>query len=128
MTDRRRHGLTIAILVGAASVSIPSAGAGASTDDEATPTVAVTGEPSPGSSVPDDSAPDRTTPDTTEPGGLIGAGEPDSHIDPLYTALAVLGFVGLVGVASWWMVRRDDPDAGPMPPRGDTDPPAGELI
>lgn len=62
-----------------------------------------------------DTEPDATatsTPDDT----LVGAGTPDDDVDPLNATLAIIGFVALVGLASWWMVRRDDPDAAPMPP------------
>ena len=42
--------------------------------------------------------------------------------------LAVVGFVLLVGLASWWMVRRSDPDAEPMPPVPPSTPPPSDLI
>lgn len=67
--------------------------------------------------------PDDSTPDTSLDDTLVGAGDPDSDIDSTTAAIAVLGFIALVGLASWWMVRRADPDAAPMPP-----PPPSDLI
>ena len=86
---------------------------------------------------PESSAP-VTTPDTTEPDDsvpststeetLIAAGDPDDDVDTTTAALAIIGFILLVAVAGWWMVRRTDPDAEPMPPRdGQTGPPS-DLI
>lgn len=83
----------------------------------------------PGDTVPGPTVPDATEPDATTAGErLVGAGEPDGDLDPLYVTLAIVGFIGLLAVASWWMVRRDDPDAGPMPPPRDPDGSAGGLI
>jgi hypothetical protein len=79
---------------------------------------------------PDNSTPTtEAPPEATEPpvedtipdDTLVGAGEPDSDIDGTVAAIAVVGFVLLVGVAAWWMVRRPNPDAEPHPPV----PPAG---
>ena len=86
---------------------------------------------------PEPSAPD-TTPDTTEPDDsvpststeetLIAAGDPDDDVDTTTAALAIIGFILLVAVAGWWMVRRTDPDGEPMPRRdGQTGPPS-DLI
>ena len=65
--------------------------------------------------------PDDSTPDTTIDDTLVGAGDPDSNIDTTTAAIAVVGFVALLGLASWWMVRRFDPDAAPMPPQPPSD-------
>ena len=65
--------------------------------------------------------PDDSTPDTTIDDALVGAGDPDSDIDTTTAAIAIIGFVALLGLASWWMVRRSDPDAAPMPPRPPSD-------
>lgn len=65
--------------------------------------------------------PDESTPDTTIDDALVGAGDPDSNIDTTTAAIAVVGFVALLGLASWWMVRRSDPDAAPMPPQPPSD-------
>ena len=67
--------------------------------------------------------PDDTTAGTTIGDALVGAGDPDSDIDTTTAAIAVVGFVALLALASWWMVRRSDPDAAPMPP-----PPPSDLI
>jgi hypothetical protein len=65
--------------------------------------------------------PDDSTPGTTIDDALVGAGDPDSDIDTTTAAIAVVGFVALLGLASWWMVRRSDPDAAPMPPQPPSD-------
>jgi len=64
-------------------------------------------------SEPPDTSPDTepTTPDDT----LVGAGDPDSDVDTTRAVIAVVGFLALLAVASWWMVRRPDPDGRPMP-------------
>lgn len=74
----------------------------------------------PPTSEPTESESDDTTPDDA----LVGAGEPDDDIDTTVAVVAIGGFVALLAVASWWMVRRSDPDAEPMPPG----PPPSELI
>jgi hypothetical protein len=65
--------------------------------------------------------PEDSTSDTSLDDALVGAGDPDSEIDTTTAAIAVVGFITLVGLASWWMVRRSDPDAAPMPPRPPSD-------
>ncbi len=72
----------------------------------------------------DDSGLDDSTPDDSMPDdALVGAGDPDSDVDTTTAAIAVVGFVALVVLASWWMVRRSDPDAEPMPRQ-----PPGDLL
>jgi hypothetical protein len=92
---------------------------------------------SPPPTVPESSAPD-TTPDTIEPDDsipststeetLIAAGDPDPDIDTTTAVTAIVGFILLVAVASWWMVRRSDPDADPMPRRDGQTAPPSDLI
>ena len=65
--------------------------------------------------------PDDSTADTATDDALVGAGDPDSDIDTTTAAIAVVGFVALLALASWWMVRRSDADAAPMPPRPPSD-------
>ena len=65
--------------------------------------------------------PDDSTPDTSIEDALVGAGNPDSDIDTTTATIAVVGFVALLAMASWWMVRRSDPDAAPMPPQPPSD-------
>ncbi len=92
---------------------------------------------------PTDTSPDPTTPDSsgpasTEPDGsapetsvrdaLVAAGDPDDDIDATTAAIAVVGFVALLTVASWWMVRRSDPDAEPMPRQHGEPGPPSDLI
>lgn len=97
--------------------------------DASVPRDSVPEESVPDGSVPEESAPDSapaTPPDDgtepSEPSDPPEGGEPpieegpdvsasdDDEVDPVLVALAVLGFVVLVGVAARWMLRRDDPD------------------
>jgi len=68
---------------------------------------------SPETTEPEDTTPEDSTPDDT----LVGAGDPDGDIDTTVAVVAVIGFLLLLAVASWWMVRRSDPDGQPMPPQ-----------
>ncbi len=83
---------------------------------------------------PPDTAPTTTEPTqpdaTTAPAEeeLVGAGDPDGDIDGTVALIAVIGFVVLLAIASWWMVRRSDPDSQPMPPRPPGGPPPSDLI
>lgn len=71
----------------------------------------------PATTVPDTSEPDDTAPGDT----LVGAGDPDDDINNAVAVIAVIGFAALLGVASWWMVRRPGPDSQPMPPSPPSD-------
>lgn len=91
-------------------------------------------DPGPGSTVPGSTVPGSIVPDETEPEGtapptsLVGAGDPGGELEPAQVAIAIVGFLLLVGVAAWWMVRRDDPDTGPMPPERDDRFPPSDMI
>jgi hypothetical protein len=92
---------------------------------EPSATTRATSEPTPvGTTTPDstDVAADTAAPDTT----IVGAGQPDDEVNATVTTIAVIGFILLLAVASWWMVRRRDPDAQPMPPAHDV--PPSDLI
>lgn len=102
------------------SLSLPAAAAMRSNATAPSDTTPATTEPAPSETTSPE--PEEGTPDDT----LVGAGDPDSDIDTTVAAIAVIGFVILLGVASWWMVRRSDPDAQPMPPR--SSPPPSDLI
>ena len=85
-------------------------------------------EPSATDTTPDTTEPDDSVPSTSTKETLIAAGDPDDDVDTTTTAIAIVGFILLVAVASWWMVRRNNPDAEPMPRRdGQTGPPS-DLI
>ena len=89
------------------------------------PSTVAPSETTPETTVP--AAPETTEPeDSTPDDTLVGAGDPDDDIDTTVAVLAVVGFAILLGVASWWMVRRSNPDAQPMPPQGS--PPPSDLI
>ena len=120
--DVARRGM--AVVVGAfcaLSLSLPAAAGDRASTVEPSETTPATSEPDPTeTTAPVD--PEETTPDDT----LVGAGTPDDDIDTTVAVIAIVGFVILLGVASWWMVRRSNPDAQPMPP---TDgPPTSDLI
>jgi hypothetical protein len=91
-------------------------------------------EPSETAPAPSEPAPTETTsPESTDvtadssaPDTTVGTSEPDDDINRTVTVIAVIGFILLLGVASWWMVRRQDPDAQPMPPASDV--PPSDLI
>ena len=112
---RAATGVGVAVLC-AMIVSTPVAASGPATV-EPPDTPPATAEPTP---------PDTTTapPDET----LVGAGDPDGEIDGSVAAIAVVGFLVLLAVASWWMVRRFDPDREPMPPRPPGDLPPSDLV
>jgi hypothetical protein len=79
-------------------------------------------------SIPSTSEKDGPTSTTPDDEALVGAGDPDSEVDSTAALIAVVGFVLLVALAGWWMVRRSDPDAEPMP-RNDPDAgPPSDLI
>jgi heme A synthase len=106
-----------------------------STVDESTGTTTApttpepsTPEPTTPESTPDTSEPDSSTSAVPGDDALIGSGDPDSDVDSTTAAIAVVGFVLLVALAGWWMVRRDDPDAEPMPPDHDRADPPSDLI
>jgi len=73
------------------------------------------GTTEPGTTEPESSEPESSEPDTT--------GEEDESDDPTVAIIAVIAFVGLIGVASWWMVRRNDDDDAPHPRRPNPDEP-----
>ncbi len=87
---------------------------------------------SPDTTTPSTDAPTETTEppvdDTTVDDTLVGAGEPDSDVDGTVAAIAIIGFVLLLAVAAWWMVRRSNPDGEPKPPAQPTGLPPSDLI
>lgn len=64
--------------------------------------------------------PDTTVPSsvaTSVPTTETVADEDDSSsINAIGVVIGIIGIVALLGVAAWWMVRRDDPDDAPHPP------------
>ena len=116
-----------ALPVGVARATFSSATAFASPVDSPETTASTAPEPTiPSTSPatdPDDSSPVTSTPDT-----LVAAGEPDDNIDATTTSIAVVGFLLLLAIASWWMVRRSDPDAEPMPRTPNQSELPGDLI
>jgi hypothetical protein len=87
-----------------------------------------TPEPTAPDSTPATSEPDTPTSQSQENDELVGAGNPDSDVDSTTAAIAVVGFVLLVALAAWWMVRRTDPDAEPMPRRHPETGPPSDLL
>jgi hypothetical protein len=119
MRDIARGAAAIGVgMLCALGLSLPAAAALHSSTDVPSETTPETTEPTP----PETSEPDDSTPDDT----LVGAGDPDDDVDTTVAVIAVVGFAILLGVASWWMVRRSNPDAQPMPPQGGS--PPSDLI
>ena len=89
---------------------------GATTPDDTSPEAPPVAESSPDGTVP---AGPPSTPETSEPppeeedptDDERNEAGPEDEPDPVFVALALAGFVALLSVAAWWMVRREDPDA-----------------
>lgn len=96
----------------ALALSLPVSADGRATTVEPSETIPAPSESAPPDTMAPDSTPDSTAPAPT----LVVADEPGDEIDTTLTAITVTGFVLLLAVASWWMVRRKDPDAQSMPP------------
>lgn len=65
---------------------------------------------------------DTTVPtDTSEPGdgGLVGVDSTGSNDATAITWIAIVAAVALIGVAAWWMLRRDAHDDAPPHPDDD---------
>jgi hypothetical protein len=121
--------LTALVLIG--GLAVGAAGATASTVDDpsgSTEPLVTTAPTSPEPSTPDSSPGDSTSETSSPINTLIAAGTPDSNIDTTTTTIAVVGFILLVALASWWMVRRNDPDSKPMPRAGGQSTPPSDLI
>lgn len=113
-------------IVAVATVATACSGA-----DEITRTVSSTTPPesAPATTPPsDETTPDGSEPVTTPPDQQPDTSEPtegenspddqtpttaptDDDVDPVGVGLAAAGFILLVGIAAWWMLRRDDPGA-----------------
>ena len=100
------------------SASTIAASTGTTTEPTPEPDTTDTTEPE---STTATTEPDDSTADTTIDDVLVGAGNPDSDIDTTTAAIAVVGFVTLLVLAIWWLVRRSYPDAAPMPPQPPSD-------
>jgi hypothetical protein len=71
-----------------------------------------TTEPEPTDTEPADTEPtDTGAPGTTADLGIIGA-NPDTDAGDV-ALIAVVGLVVVLGLAAWWMARRDHDDSGP---------------
>jgi len=127
MADQRAHRLAgcvlTALLVGASIV--PAAAHAAELPRSTGTTEPETTEPE--TTEPETTEPDTTEPDTTEPDTTDGDGDSD---DPTVAIIAVVAFAALIGLASWWMVRRNDDDDAPHPrPQNlDAAPPGQDLF
>ena len=120
-------------LVGVVTLSSsPFATARAQNDETTVPAPAEVDSTEVDSTQVDSTQVPETAPEETEPadttattigasGGFVGA-EPDPDVGDVALA-AIVGLVLVLGVAAWWMVRRDDERPVPDPP-----PPSGELL
>ena len=86
---------------------------------------------------PETSEPPTTEPETSEPPTTEPATEPaesvdddDDGVETAAAVLGILGFIALVGVAAWWMVRLGNDDDAPHPrqPSLDDLPPQQDLM
>lgn len=86
----------------------------------------------PETSEPPTTEPETSEPSTTEPATDPAEGVDDDGDDIETTAavLGILGFIALVGVAAWWMVRLGNDDDAPHPrqPSLDDLPPQQDLM
>jgi len=125
----RWSALVVAVAATALSLWAVPLGAGAAGVWSGAPASTITASagttPEPTTTAPESTAvttdPEDSTPDTSIDDALVGAGNPDSDIDTTTATIAVVGFIALLVLASWWMVRRTDPDSAPMPPPRPTD-------
>ncbi len=107
---------TIALVVLSACLFVVcTAGTAAATMSDFSESVAPDSTTAP----PDTDAPPDTSPPDTSPGDADDperetVEEEDEGVD--VAPIAVVGFIILVAIASWWMVRRDDADDQPSPP------------
>lgn len=112
-TGGRAGAVDTASLRSSGSQHLPTAPSVTPNSDPAeTPTDSAPVDSTPQSTTPSDSTPDDTTPDDAP---TQTDGNSDKSTDPLTAALALAGFVILLGIAAWWMVRHQSPDEQPYP-------------
>jgi hypothetical protein len=110
--------------VGATSDLVTGATASSAPVTTETPPVDLDPEDSVAETIPDDSLP----PEESLP-PPAATGPTNDPVDPLTVVVALAGFAVLLGVAAWWMVRRVDPDAQPLPSsENDPDWPTDQMI
>ncbi len=126
MTDRRRtRHLTAVVVAAVLTVAAGSEAAKATEEpgDEPVATATVPAEPEttePNTSEPNTTEPEDTEPPSSEPGaGTPARAADDDSVDTAAAIIGTIGFIALVAVAAWWMVRRNDGDDAPHP-RPDT--------
>ena len=107
---------TVALSLGAGSGAMR---AGAAPVDEPVATAPDTSEPDtsePDTSEPGTSEPPVTAPPSAEaPGSSPSPADGDDSINTTAAVLGAIGFIGLIAVAGWWMVRLRDDDDAPHP-------------
>lgn len=119
-SDRTRW--CIAIGVAAIVLAVPSGPSWATGFATATEPAPATTPTTPDTGVPSTSVPDVDEPDTTEPGDASA----DDDADAL-TWIAVVGALGLLAIAIWWMVRSTG-SAPPPRPMDDDWPNRSEVV
>jgi hypothetical protein len=108
-------------------LAAPVGSATAHASDEVVRSVTEPDTTEPETTEPDTTEPESTAPVTTEPGPADGNGASD---DTTVAIIAVVGFAALIGLAGWWMVRRNDIDDAqhPRPPTLDEPLPGQDLL
>ncbi len=106
---RSRRPTLGALLLAGAFVVFGFAGTASATMPGTTPT-----GPSESTAPPTTEVADETLPDDTQLPSDETLEEEDEGLDA--APVLIVGFVALLAIASWWMVRRDDEDDRPSPP------------
>jgi hypothetical protein len=125
-SSRRVIGPLVAALVLAVTVVPGVAHALVASVDEPASTEPGTSQPD--TTAPDTTAPDTTAPPTTEP--VVATPATDGDDDAIVAVIGLAGFVALIAVAGWWMIRRNDDDDAPHPrsPQLDDPLPGQDLL
>ena len=114
-------GAAVMIAVGASVAPVHALGPlPAASPDTATPVATATTEPSTvATSVATATTEPSTVASTTPPTAATTDSADDGVTSSTSTIGVVIGSIGVVvllGIAAWWMVRRDDEDEAPHPP------------
>ena len=116
---------SLAAVFAAVLVMVPSALAAAGSDGSITPTATTQPAPTTTPTTVVSTVPAETT--VPDDGGLVGVDSTGSRDSTTITWIGIVAAVALIGIAAWWMLRRDDHDDYPSHP-GDDWPTDTEVI